>query len=55
MSESLLPVLLLAAVVTPILLYVFVQAEHAKRERMDRDTAEQAARRDTQDQKRDRP
>ena len=35
------------AVVAPFVLYYFVRAEHDQREAMDRETAEQTARQDT--------
>jgi len=40
-------VALLLAVAAPFVLYALVRAEHGERDRMDRDDAERAARRDT--------
>ncbi len=52
MIESFVLVLvLLIAFVSPLVLYMLVRAEHDKRERMDRDTAEQAARKDMRNRK----
>ncbi|MGQ4555438.1 hypothetical protein [Halobellus sp. GM3] len=42
-------VVVLLAVVAPLLLYALVRAEHDGRETMDRQSAERAARRDTQE------
>jgi len=41
-------VVLLLAIGAPLVLYGLVRAEHGERERMDRDDAERAARRDTE-------
>jgi multisubunit Na+/H+ antiporter MnhG subunit len=43
---------LLFALVGPLVLYYLVRAEHDRREEMDRESAERAARRDTGDRKR---
>lgn len=40
-------VFLLVAIAAPLVLYALVRAEHDQREQMDRATAEQVARRDT--------
>ena len=42
---------LIVGLAGPLVLYMLVRGEHDKRERMDRDTAEQAARRDTRNRK----
>lgn len=49
MAAELFVLILLVAVVAPFILYVFIQAEHDQRETMDRQEAEQSARRDTRD------
>ena len=52
MGESFLLVLvLLVGLVAPLVLYMLIRAEHDEREAMDRETAEQVARRDSRDQK----
>ena len=37
------------ALLAPLVLYYLVRAEHSQRERMDRESAERAARRDTRE------
>lgn len=50
MAESfVLVVFLMVALAAPLVLYLLVRGEHEKRDRMDRESAEQAARRDTGD------
>lgn len=52
MVESFILVfVLIVGLASPLVLYMLVRGEHDKREQMDRDTAEQAARRDTRNQK----
>ncbi len=52
MSESfVLLFVVLVGLGGPFLLYVLVRSEHDKRESMERDTAEQVARRDRRDGK----
>jgi len=52
MVESFVLVFVLIIGLTgPLVLYMFVRREHDKREQMDRDTAQQAARRDTRNRK----
>lgn len=46
-AGAVLVVFLLLAGAAPLVLYALVRAEHDQRETMDRDAAEQAARRDT--------
>lgn len=46
MTGAVVGVFVLLAVVGPLLLYVLVRAEHDDRERMDRERAERAVRRD---------
>jgi hypothetical protein len=43
---SVVALVLLFGVLGPLVLYVFVRGEHDQRERMDRESAERAARRD---------
>lgn len=49
MAEAAIVIIFLLAIVAPIVLYVLVRSEHDQRETMDRQEAEQAARRDTPD------
>lgn len=41
----------LGILIFPLLLYLFIREEHNQREKMDRQTAEKTARRDTKDKK----
>jgi len=50
MAAGLFALVLLVAVAAPFVLYYFVRAEHDKRETMDREEAERAARRDGPDE-----
>lgn len=47
----LLAVMVVLALAAPVALYVLVRAEHDQREVMDREQAEQVARRDTNDER----
>ena len=52
MVESFILVfVLIVGLTSPLVLYTLVRREHDKREQMDRDTAEQTARRDTRNRK----
>jgi type II secretory pathway pseudopilin PulG len=53
MAAELLVLFALLAVVAPLVLYALVRAEHDDRQTMDREDAERAARRDTDDRRYD--
>jgi multisubunit Na+/H+ antiporter MnhG subunit len=48
-TTAVVALVVLVGVAAPLVLYALVRAEHDDRERMDRQTAERAARRDTRD------
>lgn len=50
-ASIVLVVVLIVGLVSPLVLYVFVRKEHGSRETMDRNRAEEAARRDTDTRK----
>lgn len=49
-GEGLVVLFVLLGVVGPLILYLLVRSEHDQREEMDRESAERAARRDTEEQ-----
>jgi multisubunit Na+/H+ antiporter MnhG subunit len=49
MAGAALVAVLLLAIAGPVVLYLLVRAEHDRREPMDRESAERAARRDTRE------
>ena len=51
-GPGLVVLFLVFAVVGPFVLYILVREEHNRRKRMDRETAEQTARRDGDDEER---
>ncbi|QLD88057.1 hypothetical protein HWV07_02980 [Natronomonas salina] len=51
MTSGAVVLVLIACVAFPLVLYAAVRAEHGQRETMDRQEAERAARRDTDDER----